>query len=95
MTRMVRGKAHGKTIELDEDLGVPDGQDVEVQITVISPAGNWGQGIRAPPKRSLTIPTGMASWKRFMRPARLSADLKRRLSDAPFASLSKELERPA
>ncbi len=45
MTRTIRGKVHGKTIELVEDLGVPEGQDVEVQIKVISSAGSWGQGI--------------------------------------------------
>ena len=31
------GKVHGKTIELDEDLGVAEGQEVEVQVKVISP----------------------------------------------------------
>lgn len=38
MTKTLHGKAHGKTIELDEDLGVPEGQDVEVQVTVVAPA---------------------------------------------------------
>jgi hypothetical protein len=32
MTRTLHGKIHGKTIELDEDLGVVDGQEVEVQV---------------------------------------------------------------
>jgi hypothetical protein len=36
---------HGKTIELDEDLGVADGQEVEVQIKMIPPPGKWGEGI--------------------------------------------------
>jgi hypothetical protein len=45
MTKIARGKVHGKTIELDEDLGVPEGQDVEVQIKMISPVGEWGEGI--------------------------------------------------
>jgi hypothetical protein len=35
MTKTLHGKAHGKTIELDEDLGVPEGQEVEVQVTVV------------------------------------------------------------
>jgi hypothetical protein len=34
MTRTVQGRVHGKTIELDEDLGVPDGQKVEIQVKV-------------------------------------------------------------
>jgi hypothetical protein len=37
MTKTLHGKVHGKTIELDEDLGVVDGQEVEVQITVVRP----------------------------------------------------------
>ena len=37
MTRTLRGKVHGKTIELDEDLGVVDGQEVEVQVTMERP----------------------------------------------------------
>jgi len=35
MTKTVNGIAHGKTIELEEDLGVPDGQQVEVQVKVL------------------------------------------------------------
>jgi hypothetical protein len=45
MTKTLLGRVHGKTIELDEDLGVVDGQEVEVQIKVISPSANWGDGI--------------------------------------------------
>jgi hypothetical protein len=37
MTKTLHGKVHGKTIELDEDLGVVDGQEVEVQVTMIRP----------------------------------------------------------
>jgi hypothetical protein len=35
MTKAIHGKVHGKIIELDEDLGVADGQEVEVQVRVI------------------------------------------------------------
>jgi hypothetical protein len=45
MTKTLHGKVHGKTIELDEDLGVAEGQEVEVQIKVISPSEKWGEGI--------------------------------------------------
>jgi hypothetical protein len=38
MTRTTHGKIHGKTIELDEDLGVPEGQEVEVQVTILPAA---------------------------------------------------------
>ena len=30
-------KVHGKTIEPDEDLGVAEGQEVEVEVKIISP----------------------------------------------------------
>jgi len=45
MTKTIHGKIHGKTIELDEDLGVTEGQDVEVQVTIVQPARKWGEGI--------------------------------------------------
>jgi hypothetical protein len=35
MTKTIHGTIHGKTIELDEDLGVADGQEVEVQVKVL------------------------------------------------------------
>jgi hypothetical protein len=35
MTKTLHGKVHGKTIELDEDLGVVDGQEVEIQVTIV------------------------------------------------------------
>ena len=45
MTKRINGKIHGKTIELDEDLGVADGQEVQVQVTIVPPARKWGEGI--------------------------------------------------
>jgi hypothetical protein len=35
MTKTLHGKVHGRTIELDDDPGMNDGQQVEVQIKVI------------------------------------------------------------
>ncbi|HEV3258562.1 MAG TPA: hypothetical protein VG013_16920 [Gemmataceae bacterium] len=46
MTKTIRGKVHGKTIKLDEDLGVADGQEVEVQVKIIPPTKQWGDGLR-------------------------------------------------
>ena len=37
MTKTLHGKVHGKTIELDEDPGVVDGQEVEVRVRMIGP----------------------------------------------------------
>jgi hypothetical protein len=38
MTRTLHGKVHGKTIEFDEDLGVAEGQEVEVQMKILPPS---------------------------------------------------------
>jgi hypothetical protein len=45
MTKTINGKIHGKAIELDEDLGGADGQEVQVQVTIVPPARKWGEGI--------------------------------------------------
>jgi len=45
MVKTTHGKVHGKTIEIDEDLGVPDGQEVELQVKVV-PASRRGEGLR-------------------------------------------------
>jgi hypothetical protein len=47
MTKMIHGKVHGKTIELDEDLGVAEGQEVELIVRLLSPkpARQPGEGL--------------------------------------------------
>ena len=35
MTKTIHGMVHGNTITLDHDLGVADGQEVEVQVRLI------------------------------------------------------------
>jgi hypothetical protein len=35
MTKTIHGKVHGRTIELQEDPGVAEGEEVEVQMKVI------------------------------------------------------------
>ena len=42
MSKTLHGKVHGKTIELDEDLGVAEGQDVEVQVKIVPPPNAEG-----------------------------------------------------
>jgi hypothetical protein len=45
MNKTLHGKVHGKTIELEEDLGVAEGQEVEVQVRVLPKTGrNPGEG---------------------------------------------------
>ena len=36
MTKTIQGKIHGRTIELDEDPGVPEGQRVELTLRTVS-----------------------------------------------------------
>jgi hypothetical protein len=38
MAKTIHGKVHGKTIELDEDPGLADGQDVEITVRTVPPA---------------------------------------------------------
>jgi hypothetical protein len=45
MMRIVNGTLHGKTIELDEDLGIAEGQAVEVQVKIVPQKREWGEGI--------------------------------------------------
>ena len=45
MVKTTHGKVHGKTIELDEDLGVPEGQEVEVQVTVLPSPPPMSEGL--------------------------------------------------
>ncbi len=35
MTKTMHGTVHGKTIELDEDPGVAEGQEVEIEIRLV------------------------------------------------------------
>lgn len=43
---IMHGKAQGRTIVLDEPLGLPLGQDVEVVVTPVASRRPWGEGIR-------------------------------------------------
>ena len=65
MTRTVQGKIHGKTIEPNEDLGVAEGQQIEVQVTIVEPGRKWGEGILARPAAGWTTRKWMRSWRRF------------------------------
>jgi hypothetical protein len=45
MSKIIHGKIHGNTIELTEDLGMADGQEVEVHVKAIQPEQKRGDGI--------------------------------------------------
>ena len=47
MSEVVEGVIHGKTIELENDPGLRDGERVEVVIRRAGPAKAWGDGIKA------------------------------------------------
>jgi hypothetical protein len=46
LSMTMHGKVHGRTIALHEDLGLPDGQVVELRITSVRPKENWCDGRR-------------------------------------------------
>ncbi|HVC97693.1 MAG TPA: hypothetical protein VND64_28740 [Pirellulales bacterium] len=37
MTKTLHGRVRGRTIEIDEDLGVAEGQEVEIQVKITGP----------------------------------------------------------
>ncbi len=45
MIKQVQGVIHGRTIELTEDLGVEDGQQVMITIQTVPSSRPWGEGI--------------------------------------------------
>jgi hypothetical protein len=45
MVKTLRGVIRGRTIELAEDPGVADGQQVEITLKIVPPARLWGEGI--------------------------------------------------
>ena len=51
MIKTLYGRVHGRTIQLDEDLGVSEGQEVEVQVKVVPPD----------PASQLSVTPGMAA----------------------------------
>ena len=46
VAKIVHGTVHGRTIALDEDLGVSEGQEVEVRVKLVRRPTPWGEGLR-------------------------------------------------
>jgi hypothetical protein len=46
MTKSIHGTIRGRTIELTEDTGLAEGQEVEVKLKAISRSDPWGEGLR-------------------------------------------------
>jgi hypothetical protein len=74
MTRSVHGKIHGKTIELTEDLGLAEGQEVAVRVEVVHAGKPWGEGIL----RSAGIMADDPDWDRIMEEVYQARKLPRR-----------------
>ena len=47
MENLIHGIVHGKSIELSENPGVPDGTQVQLWLKPLAPAAAvWGEGLR-------------------------------------------------
>jgi hypothetical protein len=46
MNMVSHGIIFGKNITLEESLGIPDGQEVEVVVKVLGSSQPWGEGIK-------------------------------------------------
>ncbi len=46
MRKILHGKVRGRMIELTEDVGLAEGQEVEIQLRVAPTAQPWGEGLR-------------------------------------------------
>jgi hypothetical protein len=45
MAKTVHGTVHGKSIQFSEDLGIPDGEKVDVIVIPSEKEQPWGEGI--------------------------------------------------
>jgi hypothetical protein len=63
VAKTVHGTVRGRTIELDQDLGVSEGQEVELQVKLVERAPlPWGDGLR----RSAGALADDPHWDRIM-----------------------------
>ena len=46
MTKTLHGQIRGRTIEVVEDLGLAEGQQVEIKLKIVPSTGTWGDGLR-------------------------------------------------
>ena len=75
MTKTIHGTVHGRTIELADDPGVPDGQAVEVQVRVLD------EPLRKPGDGFLRTEGALANdteWDAIMEEIHQSRKLERR-----------------
>ena len=59
-----RGVIKGQTIELDEPLGLPEGQQVEVEVSTVEAVDLEQYGFKVIPERGYTVTTEMVNqWR--------------------------------
>ena len=77
MFRVIHGKIHGRTIELTEDLGLAEGQEVEVSVRAVPapPARKPGEGLLRTEGALANDP----HWDAIMAEVQRSRKLERRL----------------
>jgi len=56
VNKIMHGVVHGRTIELNEDPGVIDGQQVQIVLTAVPPQGSWGEGIHRSAGAAVDVP---------------------------------------
>jgi hypothetical protein len=74
MTKTVHGIMRGKMIELAEDIGVAEGQEVEVRVTLVSATRPWGEGLT----RVAGALAGDGEWDGIMQEVHRDRELDRR-----------------
>ena len=87
MTKTVYGVVHGKTIELEENPGVAEGQEVEITIKPVPKPRPWGKGsfVARGPWPAIGPRRTTASSKRFTRIGRETRAGEVRGSSGPVA----------
>lgn len=67
MTRVYHGVIHGKTIQVSEDLGLAEGQEVEITVRTVpvAHARQPGEGLLRTEGRWPMMRIGMRSWRKF------------------------------
>lgn len=56
MTKTFHGKVHGQSIQIDEELDIADGEEVEVVVRRTKTSPDWGEGIRRSAGGAASIP---------------------------------------
>jgi hypothetical protein len=67
MAITAHGKINGNIIELDSEIGIPDGAEVEVTVVISKPKQLWGEGIKRSAGAAADIPEFAAVFEQIAR----------------------------